>query len=84
MIIKRFMECCAEIQKCNIDNKAFVDFKNKYDIKKGGNKGMNEKTGGQDNSTELLQENAWLNEKMDALQNKIKSQAQEIARLKGK
>lgn len=21
--IKRFMECCAEIQKCNIDNKAF-------------------------------------------------------------
>ena len=76
------MECCAEIQKCNIDNKAFVDFKNKYDVKK--NKGMNETQAGGDNSGELLQENAWLNEKMDALQAHIKRQAQEIARLKGK
>lgn len=24
------MECCAEIQKCNIDNKAFNELKSKY------------------------------------------------------
>ena len=61
------MQCCAEIQKCNIDNKAFNEFKNKYDVKKHKG-GMNEK----DNSgemNEIMTENAWLNEKMEVLQN---------------
>lgn len=27
---KRFMECCSEIQKCNLDNKAYNEAKSKY------------------------------------------------------
>ena len=62
------MECCAEIQKCNIDNKAFNDFKNKYETKKNS-KGMNENNNVSGDMTEIMQENAWLNEKMEVLQN---------------
>lgn len=61
--IQRFMECCAEVQKCNMDNKFYNEQREKY-----ANKGKNapESSGG--NNEELLKENKWLNERMEELQ----------------
>ena len=53
------MECCAEIQKCNIDNKAFNEAKNKY----AGNS-KTPKAEPQGDTEGLIQENVWLNQKM--------------------
>ena len=58
-LIKRFMECCAQIQKCNLDNKAFNENKNKY-----SNQKKNQAQEQTSNDTGLVQENAWLNQKI--------------------
>ena len=66
------MECCAEVQKCNMDNKFYNEQKDKYgkvkeesqskivskgsEIRGGGNSG---------NEQVLLQENIWLNTKVE-------------------
>ena len=80
------MECCAEIQKCNIDNKVFSEHKMKYEQTSQKGKKVSGMTGtmqeGGENMGEILSENAWLNEKMEVLQNQIKKQAQEIKRLR--
>jgi hypothetical protein len=34
--IQRFMECCAEVQQCNMENKFCNEQKEKYANKKGG------------------------------------------------
>jgi hypothetical protein len=54
------MECCSEIQKCNLDNKFFNEAKSKY----SGNhsKQKKEETGG--DTEGLTQENIWLNLKI--------------------
>ena len=37
--IQRFMECCAEVQKCNMDNKFYNAQKDKYGEQLGKNVG---------------------------------------------
>ena len=54
------MECCAEIQKCNIDNKAFNESKNKY----AGNNQKAAKSEPTGDAEGIIQENVWLNQKL--------------------
>ena len=63
-LIQRFMECCAEVQKCNMDNKFYNDQKDKY----GKNKNNQSSIAGGQSDGALLQENVWLNQKLDELQ----------------
>ena len=62
--MQRFMECCAEVQKCNMDNKFCNEQKEKYAGKKV--QGSQGDVGAADPA--MAQENAWLNQKIEELQ----------------
>ena len=66
------MECCAEVQKCNMDNKFYNLQKDKYGEKLSKNVGKTvsaSKAQINDPPDEgLLQENVWLNAKVEELQ----------------
>ena len=73
--IQRFMECCAEVQKCNMDNKFFNLQKDKYkgakDLGKTRESAVSSTplvSGGGAADEGLLQENIWLNTKVEELQ----------------
>lgn len=55
------MECCSQIQKCNLDNKAFNEAKAKY----AGHSKINQNTKDGGNNEQLMQENAWFRVKFE-------------------
>ena len=74
------MECCAQIQKCNIDNKAFNEAKNKY----AANHSKTSKPEPQEDAEGLIQENVWLNQKMQELQIELRRKTKQLHDLKKK
>lgn len=73
------MECCAEVQKKNMDNKFFNEQRDKYGK---GNKGNAPAPNASPNDEGLLQENLWLNQKLDELQEELKRRTQALNKLK--
>jgi hypothetical protein len=72
--IQRFMECCAEAQKCQMDNKFYNEQKDKYGGRAKDAASAGKANGNASPSTvppsgtsdeNLLQENVWLNSKIE-------------------
>lgn len=79
--IQRFMECCAEVQKGNMDNKFYNEQRDKFG--KGHakqNPSSNQNISNNDEG--LVQENIWLNQKLDQLQEELKRRTQALNKLK--
>lgn len=75
--IQRFMECCAQVQKCNMDNKFYNEQKEKYaNLKKGAVSGK--ESSNEDATGQLI----WLNQKVEELQDELKRRSQMINKLK--
>lgn len=64
------MECCAEVQKCNMDNKFYNAQKDKYGEKLGKNVGKSVSASRAEIEAPVvdegvIQENVWLNVKVE-------------------
>lgn len=73
------MECCAEVQKGNMDNKFYNEQRDKYGK---GNKQTVPSGNAPANDEGLVQENLWLNQKLDELQEELKRRTQALNKLK--
>ena len=73
------MDCCAQVQKCNMDNKFYNEQKDKYAKGKTNNTNQPNTSASDEN---LAQENIWLNQKLDQLQQQLKRKTQMINKMK--